>query len=223
MRTVNSQPRTQTFALALLLTACLAPGARASALVGYSTGGTIDGTGVTGTPVISFNSNSGGTFTAPSDFSLGDFHVSALPDGETTTYTNTPFHLSLTINQVNGAAPDPNQTPVTLNGVLNGTVTGSNQSTVVAKFDPTTSPVFVTGSASNTLSIFDNPLSLVPSTTNGGLTSAQAYLNNQVSSPGGGSPVPEPGSIVLFSTVLAGLGLRARVRKPSKSGAPPRA
>jgi len=214
MKTVNRQAGRRTFALALLLTAYLAPGAGASALVGYSTSGTIDGTGVTGTPVISFSSTTSGTFNAPSDFSLGDFHVSALADGQATTYTDTPFHIALTVTQVNGAAPDPNQTPVTLSGVLNGTVSGPNQSTVVAKFDPTSTPVFLTGSAANTLSVFDNPLSLVPSTTNGGQTSAQAFLNNQVSAPplGGGTTVPEPTSIVLFSTVIGGFALRRRVR-----------
>ncbi|MDR3634634.1 MAG: PEP-CTERM sorting domain-containing protein [Isosphaeraceae bacterium] len=222
MKTVNWQAGRRTFALALLLTACLAPGASASALVGYSTSGTIDGTGVTGTPVISFSSTSSGTFNAPSDFSLGDFHVSALADGQATTYTDTPFHITLTVNQVNGAAPEPNQTPVTLSGVLNGTVSGPDQSTVVAKFDPTSTPVFLTGSAANTLSVFDNPLSLVPSTTNGGQTSAQAFLNNEVSAPpplGGGTEVPEPASVVLFSTVVGGLALRRRVRSENRQHA----
>src|SRR5690242_477860 len=47
----------------------------------YSTSGTIDPTGISGTPVISFNSVADGAFTAPSSFSLGEFQVAPLPSG----------------------------------------------------------------------------------------------------------------------------------------------
>jgi hypothetical protein len=179
--------------------------AQASPLVNYSTSGTIDSDGITGTPVISFNSVVSSSFASPSSFSLGDFQVAPLPDGQTATYTNTPFHITLLVNSVDGTEPDPNETPIQVSGVLNGTVTGGNQSHVVATFDPITNPDFLTGIFSNTLSITDSPLTLVPSTTNMGQTSAQAFLT---STP---APIPEPTTIALFLTAMAGLGVqRAR-------------
>jgi hypothetical protein len=74
--------------------------------------------------------------------------------------------------------------PIT--GTLSGTVTGPDQSTVVATFDSATIPDFVAGLNSNKLTINDLTLSLVPSTSNGGRTTAQAHL---VATPTG-APVP---------------------------------
>jgi len=190
--------------------------AQASPVVNYSTSGTIDSSGVTGTPVISFNSVLNSAFDSPSSFSLGDFQVAALPSGQTTTYTNTPFHITYLVNTIDGAAPKPNDTPLQVSGVLNGSLTGGNQSHVVANFDPIAGSPFQTGSFSNTLSITDNPLTLVPSTTNNGQTSAQAFLESTPTStppPDSTTTVPDPSSIALFLTTLAGLGIhRARRR-----------
>ena len=188
----------------------------ASPVVNYSTSGSIDSSGVTGTPVISFNSVLNSSFESPSSFSMGDFQVAALPDKQSTSYTDTPFHITYLVNSVDGAKPDVNETPIQLSGVLNGTVSGGNQSHVVAKFDPITKPTFMTGMYSNDLSITDNPLTLVPSTTNSGQTSAQAFLTSTLTttpppSSGGETTVPEPSTIALFLTTLAGLGVhRAR-------------
>jgi hypothetical protein len=88
-------------------------------------------------------------------------------------------------------------------------VTGDNQSSVVATFDPISNSTFLTGQYSNTIGILDSPLSLVPSTTNNGQTSAQATLDTQFQNH---NPIPEPTSIALFLTTLAGLGVRHRVR-----------
>jgi hypothetical protein len=185
--------------------------AQADPIVSYTTSGQVESAGVTGKPVISFNSVvSNQSFNSPSSFSLGDFTEAALPTGQSTTYTNTPFSVTLLVNGVNGNTPNPNQTPIQVTGVLNGTITGNDQSTVVARFDPIANPTFLTGTYSNTLSIFDNPLSLVPSTTNNGLTTAQAYLT----STGATVNTPEPSSVALFLTVLGGLGWkRFRTRR----------
>ena len=90
----------------------------------YSTSGQVGSTGVTGTPVISFNSVAAASFTAPSSFSLGEFLVAALPEGTSTSYSNTPFSITYLDQKVDGIVPTINETPVVLRGVLNGTVTG---------------------------------------------------------------------------------------------------
>jgi hypothetical protein len=210
--------------IALGLLAGGASGVHANPIVEYSTSGQIDPkTGVTGTPVISYNSIANNTFNSPSSFSLGAFQVAAPTVGQETTYTNTPFNISYLVKTVDGSAPVPNETPIKLTGVLNGTISGANESSVVAKFDPVSNPNFLTGNYKNTLSIFDSPLSLVPSTTNSGQTTAQAFLTTAAANPppgggngGGNNNVPEPTSVALFLTTLGGLGLRQRLRGSKK-------
>src|SRR5215218_10258490 len=126
----------RTTVLALGFVALTATGVRADAIMNYTTSGSIDSSGVSGPGVISFIPVSNGAFNAPSAFSLGDFQVAALPDAQSTTYTNTPFHITYLANTINGVAPAPNETPIQVSGVLNGDITGSNQSNVVATFDP---------------------------------------------------------------------------------------
>jgi hypothetical protein len=198
----------RTMVLGLGFLAFAASSGQAAAIMNYSTAGSIDSAGISGPPIISFVPVSNGSFNSPSAFSLGDFQVAALPAGQTTTYTDVPFHITFLANTVNGSAPNPNETPIQVSGKLSGTVTGSDQSDVLAKFDPIVTPTFLTGQYSNTISIVDSPLSLVPSTTNNGQTSAQAHLDTTNIGP----PVPEPTSIALFLTTLAGLGVRHRLR-----------
>jgi hypothetical protein len=160
---------------------------------------------VSGPGIISFIPVTSNQFNSPSAFSLGDFQVAPLPLNVSTTYANTPFSITFLANSVNGEVPNPNDTPFELTGTLNGTITGASQSSVVAKFDPIANTTFLTGDFMNTISFTDNPLSLVPSTTNVGRATAQAFLLTE-------TRVPEPTSIALFLTTLAGLGVRHRVR-----------
>ncbi len=175
-----------------------------SAQMTYATAGSIGSTGITGPNVISFVPESGGTVNTPSAFSLGTFVVGYLPPGTTTTYDHTPFTITYTGQKVNGNTPTRNESPVTITGFLNGSITGPSQSAVVATFNPIAKPSFVTGDYLNTLSVLDPQVSLVPSTTNVGRTTAQGHLMVVA------APVPEPTAVALFLTTLAGLGLRHR-------------
>ena len=119
--------------LALGFVAATAGGVRAANIppttpvLAYNTVGSgIDNSDtVGGTPTISFTPLLGSSFLAPSSLSFGKFLVSALPDGQTTTYSNTPFHIKLNATAVDGSAPDPNGTPLAITGKLNGSVIGS--------------------------------------------------------------------------------------------------
>ncbi len=191
----------------------------------YSTSGQIDPSqGVNGANVISFDSvplqksaNQVNSFVTPTSFSLGAFRVGTLPDGQMTSYTDTPFSITFVPQTINGDAMTAGTMPVVLSGVLNGTVSGPGQSDVVATFKPTgnstdpTAQQFSTmtsnGSFANTLRILSDKVALVPSTSYGGLTTVQGQV---ISS---GSPIPEPATIALFLTAAAGLGLRRRMRR----------
>ncbi len=91
-------------------------------------------------------------------------------------------------------------------------MSGPDQSNVVATFDPISKPNFTTGGFGNTLSVLDPQVSLVPSTTNSGQTTAQAHLA-VVAAPSSSNQVPEPATIAFFLTTIAGLGLRHRFRR----------
>lgn len=204
-------PRMAVVALGIALAAAPA-GASAAALPptsvnDYNTSGTIKPSAATvaGTNVISFNSVASGSFLAPSAFSVGEFLVSALPVGVSTTYTNTPFEISYIAQKVNGETPTSNETPITITGVLNGTVTGPNQSSVVATFDPIGNSEFRTGDYLNKLAISGSVL-LVPSSNNGGRTTAQATLIASA------HPIPEPATVAIFAVAIAGYGLRRRIK-----------
>lgn len=211
MRKLNGWTGLRTAALTMATLVATGVGAKADSIksyVTYNTVGNIDNsTGVTSTglsgsatvaPIVSFDSVTSGSFTAPSAFSLGSFHVGELNAGVSTMYKNTPFSITLTINKINGSAPLPNQTPITLTGMLNGTISDASQSDVVATFNKATLDKFRTGNYVNTLSVLDTTVSLVPSTTNNGQTTAQAKIFVEA------APVPEPGSIAIFIVALGG-------------------
>jgi len=213
MRRTRGWTGLRTSAVALTLAAGLASAAQAEPLINYSTSGTIGLTGIDGPNVISFNSVAESSYDAPSNFSLGDFLVAPLAPAVQVTYTDTPFAITYLTNSIDGTPPEPNETPISITGVLNGSVTGDGRSSVVATFNPVSiadvdadaNGLLRTGDWYNSLTILDATVSLVPSTTNGGRTTAQA--RNEVT-----PVVPEPTTIALFLTAIAGAGLRQRAR-----------
>ncbi len=237
MRRTRGWTKLGSLAVALGLVAMAAGGARAdsmsssdsatSTLLAYDTvnstigtsGVTVTGTS-TNTPAISFVPLTGGTFLSPSSLALGVFQAQALPAGTSVTYNNTPFDIKFNVDGVNGISNfQPNGTPIDITGELNGTI-AANQSSVKATFDAPSAAVaapgdptsfaFATGLYTNTLKLSDNPITIVPSTSNNGMSTAQAVLTTQVAAT---APVPEPSTIVLFAATIAGLGFRHRLRR----------
>lgn len=190
-----------------------------STLLAYETSGSVGTTGVTGDPTaVSFTPLIGASSESPSSLSLGAFQTKALDAGQTVSYDNTPFAIKFQVDNVNnGTGPVvPNETPLSITGVLNGTLTGPSQSTVTATFDAPskslasdpTAYAFATGLYTNTLKIADNPLSIVPSTTDNGMTTAQGNLNTYFTAT---APVPEPSTVLIFAATIAGLVARRRL------------
>lgn len=163
----------------------------------FSTSGSIATTGVSGTPLVSFQGASG-TLTTGTPFDLGRFVIAAPSAGASTTYTNTPFSVRFMEQSVGGATPYPNQTPVVLDGWLNGTITAGATPHLLANFNvrifnledgpsfPTVIEPFRTGSSINYLNL-----------TNWGQDGQmiRGELNAvQI--------VPEPASVALFAGIV---------------------
>jgi hypothetical protein len=100
MRTKNGWTRLRSAVIALGLIASTTAGAKAdptiSNLLDYSTAGSVDTSiGVNGANVISYIPVTNAQIDPTSNLPLGSFQVAALPAGQTTTYTNTPFSITL--------------------------------------------------------------------------------------------------------------------------------
>lgn len=211
MQTTRGWTGFRTAAIALGLFVAGASGARADGILNYTTSGGPGTANINGAPAISFVPVQNGSVDTASNISLGTFVVAALPNGQSTTYNNTPFSLSLIPNAFNGTTVQ--DTPVQVTGYFNGTVTGANQSSVKVTFNPVTTAAFSIGAGAGTLDLSNSQELLVPSSVNGGQTTLQAQVaTTNAPSGGGDTSAPEPSTIALFLSVLGGVGLRRMVQ-----------
>jgi hypothetical protein len=216
MRMTQGWTGLRTAVIALGLFACASTGANADSILGYSTAGSINaslsGDGVTGANVISFVPITSSQVDANSNISLGFFQVAGQAAGQSTTYNNTPFSITYVPGTIDGNAVNNS---VTITGVLNGTETGNNYSSLVATFNPLPKNSFqaTDGQSLVTSSLSIPQLSqlLVPSTTNGGETTVEGVISTS-GTPIKETPAPEPSTIALFLSTVGGLGLRKFVQ-----------
>ena len=99
-----------------------------------------------------------------------------------------------------------NFTPLTVTGVLNGTLSGDSKSNVIATINPIPSDTFKLGDATSTLAGLPNQLLLVPASAGGTTTLEAAIATAGTANPQ--APVPEPSTIALFLSTVGGLALR---------------
>jgi hypothetical protein len=180
-----------------------------SNLLEYNVVGAVGNTGITGdtTDVVSYVGVQNATIDPSSNIPLGSFKVPALPQGQSTTYTNTPFTLTFVPTAFNGM--NLAQGAVQLTGNLNGTLTGPYQSSVQVSFNPLTANQFsLTSGSSSTLNLLPNDEKLLVPSSAGGITT----LEGQIASTGLPTPAPEPSTIALFLSTVGGLGLRRYVQ-----------
>jgi hypothetical protein len=179
-------------------------------LLDYSTAGApIVTTGVTGTNVISFVPVTGAQIDPSSNLPLGSFQVAALPDGQTTTYSNTPFQITFIPISLGGTAIS-NPNPITVSGTLNGQITGNYQSSVAVKINPVADGSFQLAGASSTLSVLQNDQKLLVPASAGGNTTLEGIITT-TGNFNPETPLPEPSTIALFLSTVGGLGLRRYV------------
>jgi hypothetical protein len=186
----------------------------------YSTDGNI--ASQTGVAPITFISPSSQAFTTPGTFSLGQFDaVNMLPASATLTYNNTPFIIDLNVPSGNGMGTYT----YAISGNLNGSITGSGSSTMVATvssitgvpnlFDGTpTTPPFPASDLSVSVPQGINAPNALMGTD--GLTTLYAQVSPGLGLP---APAPEPASIAIFGTALAAWGLRRRLARSKPKAA----
>jgi len=209
--------------IALGFLAWTAPGVKAAEtktpvpnLLVYGTSGAVDlGTGITGTNVVSYVPITDAKIDPTTNIPLGSFQVTALPDGQTTTYANTPFSISFVPSAFNGITMGSEKTEMpVLSGVLNGSITGGYQADVKVSFNPIDNPTFAIGGGTGTLNLGSKNQTvverlLVPSSAGGTTTLEGSIVTKGL--PISEHPSPEPSTIALFLSMVGGLGLRKYV------------
>ena len=205
MRMTRGWTGLRTTVIALGFAAWTASGRAHDTIINYSTSGTVESDGVVGDPVISFNSVQNASFNAPSAFSLGEFQITALQGDSSTTYNHTPFSITYLTNKVNDEAvaerdADRDQ------GVPRRHDQGGESVERDGVVRPDEHPQVPDRAVRQRAEGAGQP------------AVAGAVLERRPDDGGAGrcdpddQPDPEPTTVALFLTTLAGLGLRHRLR-----------
>ena len=150
-----------------------------------------------------------GSVDTASNISLGYFVVAALAGGQSTTYNNTPFSLTLDPqlvqrHQVQDRADRDHRLPQR-HRERPEPVERAGHVQPDRRPAPSRS-----ADGTGTLDLSNSQELLVPSSVNNGQTTLQAQVTTVAIGPQGG--VPEPSTIALFLSMVGGLGLRRFVQ-----------
>jgi hypothetical protein len=207
---------TLTATLAFIVLTNSEAGAAAVQSYNYWTEGNI--AGQAGVAPIYFNSASSPMFTSPGTFSLGQFDAAGiLPTSATLTYNNTPFTVDLNVSTGAGTGPNAPYYTYEISGNLNGMITGTGSSTMVATVSS------ITGISEYVNGVWTTPPFPVselqinapqgitaPNGYQDGLTTLYAQVNPALGLP---SPAPEPTSIAIVGVGLVAWGVRRRLAR----------
>ncbi len=177
----------------------------------YTTSGSISG--MTGTQPIEFYTLNS-TINSNSPFAIGLFVTNPLPATATLTYNNTPFVIDMKVPTSSGAAYDYN-----IAGVINGSIDGVGNSSMNVSVTSITGIGATPPFPVSELQI-NVPLKIAAPQ---GESDGFAVMTGQLNIPGLPPPLgaPEPASIVVFGTAIAGwLVHRRRSRSEGSSRDP---
>jgi hypothetical protein len=218
-------------AIAMLLV--LGTAAQADTInVNYSTSMVISDIGVSGSPAVSYqgvtdatvNTLATATYGAVLDpapagvgsaLSLGAFTFQPPSGGGTTTYDDTPFYLSVTVNSVNGNAQAANPSTFIVDGYLNGKVSASGSSSfnvsrlvmdlAYPQFPAGMIGAFTSGGHDTFLTVpFTAGINDPSGISTGGLALLGGIITEQAA--------PEPSSVVVLSLLAVGHIATVRLR-----------
>ncbi len=164
--------------------------------------------GVAGSaPIGSFSLNStSGTLIGPGSIALATFQAPTVPTGATLTFTNMPFYISVDFHP---DSQNSDASVLSINGMLNGTLTGTSNSNVVA----TVTSVQTTGPDSLPFSLDSfnvlAPQALAPSGINGGTTT----LIGQITA----MSTPEPTPLAMLGLLAGWVAYRMVLRRSRRA------